>query len=91
VENSQQEGDVVIADGPITAADPDGISKVEFSVKSGNQFFSIKDPTGWSSSKKNSPTGQALYSRSAPLELPVTEGANTGRPITDDPITKCPL
>ncbi len=37
---------MTITGGGISAVDPDGINPVEFSVKSGGEFFSFEDPTG---------------------------------------------
>ena len=46
VADSTLPGQVTITGGQISAVDPDGINPVEFSVKSGGEFFSFEDSTG---------------------------------------------
>ncbi len=44
--DSTQQGTVTITGDQISAKDPDGINPVEFSVKSGGEFFFFEDSTG---------------------------------------------
>ncbi len=46
VADSIQPGPVTITGGQISAVDPDGINPVEFSVKSGGEFFFFEEPEG---------------------------------------------